>query len=382
MPTSPPTAAPEPVLDETVLLPAEAFFVRCVPLDPAAEAGDQVELALETHAPFALGQLFYGYHRAPDGAAALVFATHRRLFAAEGWDGAAAVLPAFAALLGDAPTHRKTRTWSDGASLIVAVWDGRGSLPVLVLARPVEPATEGAERDRLLAEAAARLGDLGSTEEFVGPITVSTRKQGWEFSVARRTGGVLVTVFDEAAVQAMDVRDKEVLAARRATQQRDRFLWRVLQATIGCIAFGVLLEVVLFLGGVLLDQQRQAQNALAPEVEKIQTAQSLGTRIEEMAQRRLRAMEMLAVVNAVRPPGIVFSRSTTSGRDTLEVEGQSANADNVGAFESAVRALPQVATLEVSNVRLREGVTTFNLVATFKDGTLREVAGVDAGGAK
>lgn len=382
MPTSPTTAAPEPVLDETVVLPAEAFFVRCVPLDPTAEAVDQIELALETHAPFALGQLFYGYHRAADSASALVFATHRRLFAAQGWDGAAAVLPAFVALLGDAPTHRKTRTWSDGSSLIIAAWDGRGSLPTLVLARRVEPATEGVERDRLLAEAAARLGDLGSTEEFVGPITVATKKQSWELSVARRTGGVLTTVFDEAAVQAIDVRDKEVLAARRATQQRDRFLWRVLQATIGCIAFGVVLEVALFLGGILLNQQRQAQNAVAPEVEKIQTAQALGTRIEEMAQRRLRAMEMLAVVNAVRPPGIVFSRSTTSGRDTLEVEGQSANADNVGAFESAVRALPQVATLEVSNVGLREGLTTFRFVATFKDGTLREVAGTDAGGAK
>lgn len=377
MPTSPPTAAPEPVLDETVVLPAEAFFVRCVPLDPTAEAGDQVELALETHAPFALGQLFYGYHRAADGASALVFATHRRLFAAEGWDGAAAVLPAFVALLGDAPTHRKTRTWSDGASLIVAAWDGRGSLPALVLARRVEPATEGVERDRLLAEAAARLGDLGSNEEFVGPITVATKKQSWEFAVARRTGGALTTVFDEAAVQVMDVRDKEVLAARRATQQRDRLLWRVLQATIGCIAFGLVLEVALFLGGILLNQQRQAQDAVAPEVEKIQTAQALGTRIEEMAQRRLRAMEMLAVVNAVRPPGIVFSRSTTSGRDTLEVEGQSANADNVGAFESAVRVLPQVATLEVSNVVLREGLTTFRFVATFKDGTLREVAGTE-----
>lgn len=380
MPNSPSTAAPEPVLDETVVLPSEAFFVRRVPLDPAAEATDQVELALETHAPFALGQLFYGYLRAADGASALVFATHRRLFAADSWDGAASVLPAFAALLGEPPTHRKVRTWSDGESLIVAAWDGEGTLPALVLARRVEPATEGIERDRLLAEAQTRLGELGASEEFVGPIAVASKKQAWEFSVARRSGGNLATAFDEPAVQTMDVRDKEVLAARRATQQRDRFLWRVLQVTSGCIAFAVLLEIALFLGGVLLNQQREAQRAVAGEVEKIQTAQSLGTRIEEMSQRRLRAMEMLAVVNAVRPPGIVFSRSTTSGRDTLEVEGQSANADNVGTFESAVRALPQVATLEVSNVGLREGLTTFRFVTTFKDGSLASVAGT--GGAK
>ncbi|MBI2514204.1 MAG: hypothetical protein HYV96_19705 [Opitutae bacterium] len=373
-------AAPEAVLDETVVLPAEAFFVRRVPLDPVAEATDQVELALEMHAPFALGQLFYGYLRATDGASALVFATHRRRFAAEGWDGAAAVLPAFAALLGEPPTHRKARLWSDGASLIVVAWDGEGTLPALVLARQVEPATEAAERDRLLADAGARLGDLGPTEEFVGPITVAAKKQIWEFSVARRAGGTLATAFDENAAATMDVRDKEVLATRRATQQRDRFLWRVLQTTLGCIAFAAVLELALFLGGILLNQQREAQRVLAPDVEKIQTAQALGTRIEEMAQRRLRAMEMLAVVNSVRPTGIVFSRSTTSGRDTLEVEGQSANADNVGTFESAVRALPQVATLEVSNVGLRDGLTTFRFVTTFKDGSLRDIAGT--GGAK
>lgn len=380
MPTTSPPAAPEAVLDETVVLPAEAFFVRRVPLDPVAAAADQVELALETHAPFALGQLFYGYVRATDGASALLFATHRRLFAAEGWDGAAAVLPAFAALLAEPPTHRKVRTWSDGASLIVAAWDGEGTLPALVLARQVEPATEAAERARLLADAQARLGELGATEEFAGPIAVAAKKQSWEFSVARRAGGVLAATFDENAVEAMDVRDKEVLATRRTTQQRDRLLWRVLQATVGGIAFATVLEVALFLGGILLGQQREAQRAVAGEVDKIQTAQALGVRIEEMSQRRLRAMEMLAVINAVRPGGIVFSRSITSGRDTLEVEGQSANADNVGTFESAVRALPQVATLEVPNVGLRDGLTTFRFAITFKDGSLASVAGT--GGAK
>jgi len=181
-------------------------------------------------------------------------------------------------------------------------------------------------------------------------------------------------------VQAMDVRDKAVLADRRATQQRDRFLWRVLQVTVGCIAFAAVLELGAFLGGVLLNQQREAQRILAPDVEKIQTAQTLGTRIEEMAQRRLRAMEMLAVLNTVRPGGVVFSRSVTNGRDTIEIEGQSANADNVGTFESSARALPQVATLEVSNIRLIEGVTTFRVVATFKDGSLAAVTGT--GGAK
>lgn len=377
MPTSPATSAP--ALDETVVLPAEAFFVRRVPLEMTAETAQQVELALELHAPFALGQLYYGYLRAEDGASALAFATHRRLFPAEGWDGAAAVLPAFVALLGEAPSGPAVRTWSDGASLVVAAWDGQGALPALVLARRIEPASEAATREQLLGEVKARIGVDRPPVEFVGPITVEATREGWEFSVARRAGGTLVTSFDEAAVQTMDVRDKTVLAGRRATQRRDRLLWRVLLGAGTLIVFSLGLELAIFLGGILLGQQRDAQSAVAGEVEKIQTAQALGTRIEEMAQRRLRAFEMLAVINPVRPGGVVFSRVATSGRDTLEIEGQSANADNVGVFESAVRALPQVATLEVSNVGLREGLTTFRFTTTFKDGALAAVAGTGGG---
>lgn len=376
------TTAPAPALDDLVLLPAEAFVVRRVPLDTAAAAAEQVELALETHAPFAAGQLYYGYVRAADGTTALAFATHRRLFPAEAWDGAAAVLPAFVALLAEPPNGRTVRVWSDGASLAVLAWDGTGALPAVVLARQIEPATEAAAREALFAELARRLGELGATQEFSGPITVAPAKDGWEFSVARRAGLKLVSRHAEPAVQEMDVRDKTVLAARRATQQRDRLLWRVLIGAVGAIIVAGLLELTSGLGGILLRQLRDAQAALAPSVERIQTAQTLGTRIDEMTQRRLRALEMLAVVNSVRPAGLSFNRAATSGRDTLEVEGQSPNADNVGAFESAVRQLPQLASVEMTGVGVREGVSTFRLTAKFKDGALAAVAGTEVGGAK
>lgn len=381
MPTAD-TTTPAAALDETVVLPAEAFFVRRVPLDPAAEVAEQVELALETHAPFGAAQLFHGYLRAADGATALIFATHRRLFAAEAWDGAAAVLPAFVALLAEPPNGHTIRVWSDGSSLAVLGWDGTGSLPAVVLARKIEAATEASERAALFAELKNRLGELGATQEFVGPISVSSVKDGWQFSVARRAGVPLVSRYAEAEVQAMDVRDKTVLAERRATQQRDRLLWRVLVGAFGCIALAGLLELGSFLGGILLRQQREAQAVLAPAVEKIQTAQTLGTRIDEMAQRRLRAFEMLAVINSVRPSGLTFNRSATSGRDTIEIEGQAPNADNVGVFESAVRLLPQLASVEMSGVGVRDGMTNFRLTAVFKDGTLAAVSGTDNGGAK
>src|SRR5471032_3241447 len=90
-----------PPAPKVALLPDGLFFVRAVevPADVVpAEVGVQVELALETLAPFPLAQLYYGYFWVPGGARALVFAAYRRRFTAEqvsAWDGVELVLPAF-----------------------------------------------------------------------------------------------------------------------------------------------------------------------------------------------------------------------------------------------------------------------------------------------
>src|SRR5476651_1475450 len=89
-----------PPAPKVALLPDGLFFVRSVevPADVTpAEIGLQVELALETLAPFPLGQLYYGYYWTPGSTRALVFAAYRRRFTAEqvaAWDGVELVLPA------------------------------------------------------------------------------------------------------------------------------------------------------------------------------------------------------------------------------------------------------------------------------------------------
>ncbi|MBA4137911.1 MAG: hypothetical protein C0518_11385 [Opitutus sp.] len=380
MPASPETAIPTAAsADEPVLLGAEAFFVRRVALDPATDAAGQVEIALEASAPFAVAQLFYGFLRAADGKSALVFATHRRRFAAESWDGASAVLPNLVALLGEPPSAGKIRVWRRNETVVAAAWDGAGELPAFVLGR----AGEESARDELVAELVRRLGRDAAVEDFSGEVTTEPLKSGGlQFTLGNGGGGRSVTSrFTGEAIETMDVRDKAVLAERRSAQQRDKLLWRVLQTAVGGLLLAGLLELGMVAGGVLLRQQREAQAQVAPEVERIQTAQSLGTRIEEMSRRRLRPFEMLAVLNAVRPSGVLFTRSVTSGQGSIEIEGQTANADSVGAFESALRALPSIETLEVRDLRLRDGLTTFQLAATFREGSLASVAGTTASAA-
>jgi hypothetical protein len=109
------------------------------------------------------------------------------------------------------------------------------------------------------------------------------------------------------------------------------------------------------------------------DVRKIETAQSLSTRIGEMTQRRLRPFEMLAVLNDARPDSIQFLRCVTSGFNTLEIEGQTGNAGSVGSFESTLRGLPALAGVEIRDVRLREGTTNFQLTAVFAPGGALEM---------
>lgn len=380
--TSVPVAPSAPAAyGEVVLVPAEAFFVRRIAVDAAADIATQVELALETSAPFGLNQLYYGSFCPAGGAHALLFATHRRLFAAEAWDGAAAVLPAWVALLGEPPTGAKIRAWQDGATVVVAAWDGAGPLPAVVLARRAEAGQAGAVQGELCAEAQRRLGSEAAVEEFSGAAQPQARKGGTvEFSLAGGGGRRLTTAWEAGALATLDIRDKAVLAARQQTQSRDRVLWRALLGGVGVLLFAGLLELGLVAGRYAVAQQQAAIATLAPAVERIQTAQALGTRIEEMSRRRLRPFEMLAVLNSVRPPGVQFTRSVTSGQGGMEIEAQTANADSVGAFETALRALPALEGVEVRDLRLREGVTTFQLAVTFREGTLAAVAGTEKGG--
>ena len=369
-PTPPPMPDAPPAVEGAVLLPSEAFFVRRVPLDPAADAATQVELALETSAPFAVGQLFYGYLRAEDGASALVFATHRRLFDADSWDGATAVLPEFLVLLDAAPKSALVRVWRSHLGAVAMAWDG-AALPAVVVARKFSDETsEEADTNAVRDEALRRLGRSAQTEEFFGNVQTEIEKDELVLRL-----GKLAARFGAADRETIDVRDKAVLAERRERLRRDRLLWRVLAASLGVLVLAGVLELAMLGTRAWLSRAQAAQRQVAVEVEKIQTAQTLGTRIEEMSQRRLRAFEMLAVINQVRPPGLMFTRAVTNGRDVLEVEGQSANSDNVGAYESALRALPQLSGVEFPDVRLREGVTTFQFSVRFKDGSLTSVTG-------
>jgi hypothetical protein len=171
------------------------------------------------------------------------------------------------------------------------------------------------------------------------------------------------------------VRDKEFLAVRRTELKRDLLLWRGFAACVGGLAAMLLLEAGLLAGGFWLKSLKGTVQQQAPAVQRIETAQTLSTRIEEMTRRRLMPFEMLALVNQSRPASIQFTRTATTGLYSLEIEAQTTNAADVGQYEAVLRAATELAGIETRDLRSRDGLTTFILTVTFKPESLHREAG-------
>jgi len=340
-----------------ILLPSDRFFVRAVPLAAGADVAAQVELAVESLAPFPPGQLYYGFLPSVTGEQALVFAAYRKRFSAAEtaeWDAASAVVPAFLAFLGDAPSAPTIRLMAETRGRTVAAWNGISPLPVAVLARETDSPSDPAPRAALVAEIRARTGlATARVEEVAGPDTA-----GW--------------LMEKGALhlELADVRDKGFLAARRTRQKRDLMLWRGFLAGLGGLAAMLVLEGGVLAGGIWRQSLQAAAARQAPVIQAIETAQALSTRVEEMTRRRLLPFEMLALINQRRPASVQFIRTSTTGLYAMEIEAQTANAADVGQYESALRAAPELAAVETRDLRSRDGLTTFTLAVAYKPESL------------
>ena len=368
---------PRPPPRHVVLLSDTLFFTRAVPVIAAASAAEvaaQVELAVESLSPFPVAQLYYGHHWLPGADHALVFAAYRKRFTADdvaAWPEAEVVLPSFVAVLGkgDAPAPA-TALIVPGAGAVTGIYFGDASgVPTLVRVETLSADATEAER------AAARDAVLGAFPEKRKIVELADAPQ---FAAASAQGEFVFrtgdgeTHFDAGDVAPLDVRDKDELAARRRAQARDVILWRSFLGCAAVIGLCVLLELVL-VGASVWQKQRLALEATQkPVVETIMTSQALATRIDELSTKRLRPLEMLALVNTARPPTIQFMRTVTNGLHVLEVEAQTSSSGDIDVLRSALNRLEGCEKAEVLDPRSRDGVSTFKLVVTFKPDAFKE----------
>ncbi|NBX60230.1 MAG: hypothetical protein EBT62_07165, partial [Opitutaceae bacterium] len=122
--------APADLAQKILLLPADAFFVRLIPLVAGEAVAPQVEIALENLSPFPRTQLYYGYLLSSTQTSALIFAAYQKKFSREEvgrWGIAEAVVPEFLGLLGEAPVEPTIRVWHQPGRSVAAAWNGQDS---------------------------------------------------------------------------------------------------------------------------------------------------------------------------------------------------------------------------------------------------------------
>lgn len=364
-----PASSPPPGI---ALASGDAFFVRRVPLAADLDVQDQVELALESLSPFSPAQMYWGSLVSADRSSALVYAAYRRRLSTEAWEQAVAVLPDFLALCGPREPRVSAELHRDSDRVTVVIRDGRGDLPAAVLTRV------GCDDDVVLAEASARAGLIS--------IPTCTKVVGTPAALRDDDGPIVMTLGDVPALSiapesadAADVRDDDFLEIRRRAVRRDLWLWRGLQTAAALLILAAGLDLA---AGVMAWRTKLINGKVAAQstdVQRIETAQTLVTRIAELGERRLMPMEMLAAINPGRPESIIFQRAVTRGVHGLEIEARTGNAADVGAYENTLRALPQIAAVETRDIRARDGQTSFVLSLDFKSDAFKTE--VESGGA-
>ena len=367
-------AGPPP--PKVALLPDGLFFTRAVPVAAgatAAEAAAQAELALEGLSPFPAAQLYHGFFWLPGAERALVFAAYRRRFTAEQtaeWGSDALVLPAFAALLGTTAQPATTLLVPSADGLTAVHWDG-GPVPAKILFRPLAPeapeADRAAARDSLLRECE---GSLHVIELATPPAPESSRT---DTQLVFRSGE-WVSRLPAATAAALDVRDKTELVALRRARARDVMLWRVVAgATLALLFLG--LGEALIGGGWLWERSRLAVvRVQRPPVEQIRSSQLHTARINELSTKRLLPIDMILLVSGPKPATIWFNKAVATTEDINKlvlVDTQTTSLAEIAPYRTAVAALPQVASAEISGTRASNNQNVFTLTVTFKPGVLK-----------
>jgi hypothetical protein len=357
------------------------FFTRSIPIGAAstqADATAQVELALETLSPFPPTQLYHGFYWPPGADRAFVFAAYRRRFTNEqlgAWEGAELVLPSFAALMAGDVRGDATLIYPSAEGLTAIYWD-QSPVPAKIVFTPMLPT---ASEDDWTRARSQLIGVAPNNRDIVlnGPpmLSESANDRDLVFRADAFTSRI-----PTSHAGALDVRDKDALAALRSSRRRDILLWRGFLGLAAVLLFLGVAEFGLIGAGVWQKSQVAKMNAQQPLVERIKVAQSVTTRINDLSTKRLLPFEMITAVTEALPrtptgdATVQFLRVSTEGLRGLNVAAQSASPAAPSAYKAALSALPSVEKADVLTQPSRDNLTMFTVSVTFRPETIKPTA--------
>ena len=366
-------SAESPVL----LVPGWHFFTAVAPL--AAGTADKelpglAALALEADSPFADEQLSRGHFAAPQAGGLVVFAALRRKFAGmqEAWAKAGFVVPDFATWLPRADNASGIVILETAEAVSALDFAPGAVLPRRIVSRPVPAVEEGVAVARELVlsllESAGRRVWRYRLAEPACTVKGGHYRFHWEAQGFAAEKSVEAAALSAAQLWAMDLREPDFLRVKRRDFQWNRRAWGSL-AALGVAAALLVATEVGMLGFRMLVASRQARmRAQAPAAARAEAESDIVNRLAGYIDRKPQPLELLAYVNDLRPAAIYFTKVSVEGGLQMVVDASTSSLAVVNEFESALRGSPAFASVEVKNIRAREGGGTFQLTLAFRPG--------------
>lgn len=376
-PTQPKLAGSRHLPEQPVILvPGHHFFTAVAPLPAGTrekELAGLAALALEADSPFAEEQLARGHFAAAGGL--VVFAMLRRKLAVmqEAWAKAAFVVPDFATWLARAEASGGV-VLLETSEAVTALDFGAGSvLPRQIVSRPV--AAEPGGEEGIVAAGEQVLAHLDSAQRRVRrfrlaetPCTVRGAKYEFHWvpqdsAAGHPEDGVALST---AQLWAMDLRDPAFLRVKRRDFQWNRYAWGALLG-LGAAAVLLLVAEAALIGAQVANAGRQTRSEKqVPAARAAEANSDIIDRLAGYIDRKPQPLELLAYVNDVRPRSIYFTKVSVEGGLQMVVEGSTNVLAEINEFEAALKRMPALASVEVKNIRAREGGGTFQLSVTFR----------------
>ena len=372
-----------------VLVPGFHFFAETTTVPAGVGAKELVGLAalsIEEESPFPEEHLAIGHFVAAHNGGMLVTAALRRKFAAvqPQWDSAAFVLPDFATWLPRGAPGAGVVLLETTEAVTALEYLAGSTLPRRVVSRPVvggdDPeAALAATREQVLARvdpAGRRVWRhrLGSPA-----CTVKGGRYFFEW-VSQDAGGgrgAEAGAFTAAQLWALDLRTPETLRTRRRDFQWNRHAWGTLLGA-GVAATMLLLGEVSLLGLRFANARRADRIAAqAPAAREAEANSDIVNRLAGYIDSKPQPLELLAYVNDLRPRSVHFTKVSVDGGLQMVIEGATGSLTEVNEYEAALKRAPALASVELRNVRAREGGGTFQLTLGFRPGGVVVPAGAD-----
>lgn len=357
-----------------IIVPARFFHAECADCPENASVAEAVAvaaLAVEERAPLPTEQLVDGIRRAGGKLIAFV-GVKKRLDAVIPKDSATAPHLIPEAALPPPPSDFAGWRWFSAArgSLVAIKISAGSALPVATRGFTVPDDADDATILSLKKQYADSLKDAPH-ETGVWRLDDILRHPKGGARLAWSNSDTAGESFLSAADLALaDLRDSQTVLALRRNEQTSV---RISFATKGLAVAAVVLmfsQIALWgMGGVARWRESQLEKS-RPDAERAEAETTLLTTLDRVTERRLPALERLALINNSRPDGVTLTRATFADAE-VRATGTARSMGELNTWLATLRKNPAFTAVETPSIRSASDRTTFELRVTAKPGTRR-----------